>query len=67
MEPTETDALSGQSKKSGSVLKRARRRVKKAAKSAGLGGRRPSTNPVSLAAAQALSATRKQLKLGVSV
>lgn len=54
--------------KKGNLYKRAKKRVKKVA---GLGekgktlDRRPSTNPVSLAASEAFYATKKTLKLSV--
>jgi len=58
-------------KPKGSLYKRAKRKVKKVA-GGGNGNaeprvqRRPSTNPVSLAASEALHATKKTLRLSVS-
>ncbi len=56
-------------KPKGSLYKRAKRKVKKVA-GGGNGKsepriRRPSTNPVSLAASEALAATKKTLRLSV--
>jgi len=58
-------------KPKGSLFKRAKRKVKKVA-GGGNGKseprqRRPSTNPVSLAASEALHATAKALKLSVGI
>lgn len=57
-------------KTKGSLYKRAKRKVKKVAgggKSEPRLQRRPSTNPVSLAASEAYHATKKTLKLSVSL
>ena len=69
MDSDETEKLAhATGKRKGNIYKRAKRRVKKAA---GLGeknkavDRRPSTNPVSLAASEALYATKKTLRLSV--
>ena len=73
MTPDEKENLAHASgAKKGNLYKRAKKRVKKVA---GLGDkekgksyeRRPSTNPVSLAASEALYRTKKTLKLSVSL
>lgn len=66
----ETEKLSPASGgRKGNIYKRAKRRVKKAAGFKDKGrplDKRPSTNPLSLAASEALYATKKTLRLSVS-